>query len=189
MTIQNDAWGTDEGFVAFLTDALGSAATGMAPGAAFYVWYAAAQSANFLAGLKGAGLGLRQILVWAKDTFTLGRQDYQWRYEPCLYGWKDGAAHSWHADRRQTTVLEFPKPVANPDHPTMKPVELWEYLIRNSSAEGEVVLDPFCGSGTTVVACEAMGRRAAVMELDPHYCDVILRRWEDMAGKVAERVA
>lgn len=189
LTIENDAWETDDGFVSFLAAAFGAAAEGMRPGAAFYVWYASTQSANFLEGLGRSGLGLRQILVWAKDAFTLGRQDYQWRHEPCLYGWKGGAAHSWHADRRQTTVLEFTKPAANRDHPTMKPVELWEYLIRNSSADGEVVLDPFCGSGTTVVACEAMGRRAAAMELDPRYCDVILRRWEDMTGREAERVA
>ena len=135
-----------------------------------------------------AGLAVRQCLVWAKSAFTLGRQDYHWRHEPCLYGWRDGAAHAWLGDRAQSTVLEFDRPAKNGEHPTMKPVALFEYLVRNSCPEGGVVLDPFAGSGTALVAAETTGRRAALLELDPRYCDVIVRRWEAFTGKAAERV-
>ena len=186
LTIENDSWSSDEGFVEFLRGAFSCALGAMSPGAAFYVWYADVQSANFLEAAKRAGMTIRQLLVWAKNTFSLGRRDYQWRHETCLYGWKDGAAHYFFDSRTETTVLEFDKPSRSEEHPTMKPVELFAYLIRNSSRPGDLVLDPFAGSGTTVVACEQLKRRAAVIELDPHYCDVIIARWESLTGKKAE---
>ena len=187
LTIENDSWSSDEGFVEFLRGAFSCALGAMSPGAAFYVWYADVQSANFLEAAKRAGMTIRQLLVWAKNTFTLGWRDYQWRHELCLYGWKDGAAHHWYADRKQTTVLEFDKPSRSDEHPTMKPVKLFAYLVRNSSRPGDLVLDPFAGSGTTVIACEQLKRRAAVMELDPHYASVIVERWERLTGKTAVR--
>ena len=139
--------------------------------------------------VKRAGLDVREHLVWAKSTATFGRRDYQWRHEPCLYGWKAGAAHRWYSDRKQTTVLEFDRPTRSAEHPTMKPVALFEYLMGNSSKRGDAVLDLFGGSGTTLIAAEELGRRAFVMEIDPHCCDAIIHRWEESTGRKAEPVA
>ncbi|MDD6937012.1 MAG: DNA methyltransferase [Clostridiales bacterium] len=116
---------------------------------------------------------------------VLGRQDYQWKHEPCEYGWKEGAAHRWYGGRKQTTVIDCDRPIRNGDHPTMKPVELFGRLIENSSRRGDTVYDPFCGSGTTIVACEQLGRKCIAVEIDPHYCDVILARWEKLTGRKA----
>ena len=185
LTIDNDAWDSDESFVAFLKDAFNNAMSAMSPGSAFYIWHADTQRGNFLKACSEAGMQVRECLVWAKNTFTLGRQDYQWKHEPCLYGWKDGASHNWYSDRKQSTVLEFDKPTANEDHPTMKPVGLMAYLIQNSTKRGDTVLDVFGGSGSTLIACEETGRRCLTMELDPHYCDVIIARWEEMTGEKA----
>lgn len=187
LTIDNDSMSDDEEFSAFLTDAFRLSMAHMADGASFYVWHADIRRGPFLDACAKAGMEIRECLVWAKNTLVLGRQDYQWRHEPCLYGWKGGASHRWFSDRKQTTVLEFDKPVANAEHPTMKPVPLFAYLIENSTREGDVVLDPFGGSGTTLIACERLGRRCLTMELDPHYCDVIIQRWEDMTGQQARR--
>ena len=115
----------------------------------------------------------------------MGRQDYQWQHEPCLYGWKDGAGHLWASDRKQTTILEFDKPKKNDVHPTMKPVKLFDYQIRNNTKEKDVVFDPFGGSGTSIVACEQNGRICYTMELDPRYVDVIIDRWEKLTGEKA----
>ena len=104
-----------------------------------------------------------------------------------MYGWKEGAGHAWYSDRKQTTVLDFDKPLRNGDHPTMKPVDLFEYQIGNSTKKGDIVLDSFAGSGTTVIACENTGRKARAMELDPRYCDVIIKRWQDLTGEDAVR--
>jgi site-specific DNA-methyltransferase (adenine-specific) len=120
-----------------------------------------------------------------KSSLVLGRQDYQWRHEPCLYGWKDGAAHTWLADRSQTTVLEFEKPARNEDHPTMKPVALFAHLLGNSCKPGGTVLDPFVGSGTTIIAAEQLGCRGYALELDPAYCDVVVARWEKFTAEKA----
>lgn len=119
---------------------------------------------------------------------VLGRQDYQWKHEPCLYGWKDGGSHYFIEDRSQTTVLDFKKPLRNGEHPTMKPLELFGYLVGNSSKKGDTVLDTFGGSGTTLIVCEQMNRVCRTMELDPHYCDVIIARWEKLTGKEAVRI-
>lgn len=115
----------------------------------------------------------------------MGRQDYHWKHEPCLYGWKEGAGHLWAADRKQTTILEFDRPSRNGEHPTIKPVSLFEYQILNNTKGGDIVLDSFGGSGTTMIACEKNGRNARLMELDPKYCDVIIKRWQDFTGKEA----
>lgn len=175
-------------FEAFLTDAFGAMKQAMKPGASFYVWHASRTQIAFERALNANGLEVRQQLIWAKDRFVLGRQDYQWQHEPCFYGWKEGAAHYFADTRTETTVIDEAKPSRNGDHPTMKPVALFGRLIKNSSKRGGRVFDPFCGSGTTVVACEQLGRKAAAMELDPRYCDVIIRRWEELTGRKAERV-
>lgn len=155
------------------------------PGGAFYIWHADTQRMNFLKACERAGMTIRECLVWVKNVFTLGRQDYQWRHEPCLYGWKDGASHQWYSDRKQSTVLEFDKPSSSSEHPTMKPIPLIAYQIENSSKKGDLVLDMFGGSGSTLIACEKLGRKCVTMELDPHYCDVIISRWEEMTGQRA----
>lgn len=187
LVIANDAM-TDGELYEFLLKFYKNAKDVMREGAAFYVWYADSNGLIFRQALKDSGLQMGQNLIWVKNTFTLGRQDYQWRHEPCLYGWKDGASHSWHSDRKQSTVLEFDKPSVSKEHPTMKPVELFDYQIRNSSAKGDIVLDLFGGSGTTIIACEQNGRRARVMEHDPRYTDVIVSRWEKLTGKEAVKV-
>lgn len=188
LVIENDSFDTQEEFESFLVSAFVNASNCMRQGAAFYIWHAHNLSEPFFSAARIAGLQVRECLVWAKNTFTLGRQDYQWRHESCLYGWKDGAAHNWYSDRKQDTVLEFDKPSANAEHPTIKPVGLMAYLIRNSTKEGDTVLDVFGGSGSTLMACEGMGRRCLSMELDPHYCDVIITRWENATGKTALRL-
>jgi DNA modification methylase len=125
------------------------------------------------------------FIIWAKNTFTMGRADYQRQYEPILYGWKDGTDHYWCGARDQGDVWFVKKPVANDLHPTMKPVELVERAIRNSSKSRDTVLDPFAGSGSTLIACEKTGRQARLIELEPRYCDVIIRRFEEFSGKRA----
>ncbi len=175
LTIANDDLPAED-FQEFLTAALSAAAAHLRPGAGFYVWHADVRGLPVRQATAAAGLQVRQCLVWVKPALVLGRQDYQWRHEPCLYGWADGAAHTWLGDRAQTTVLEFDKPARNADHPTMKPVALFQALVANSCPKGGVVLEPFGGSGTTLVAAEQAGRAARLLELDPKYCDVILAR-------------
>jgi site-specific DNA-methyltransferase (adenine-specific) len=123
-----------------------------------------------------AGWLLKQQLIWVKNQMVMGRQDYQWKHEPCLYGWKEGASHGWYSDRKQTTVLNFDRPQRNAEHPTMKPIPLFAYLIGNSSKQGDIVADGFGGSGTTMVACHQMNRKAYLVEYDPKYCQVIVDR-------------
>jgi len=169
-------------------------------------WYVASPPGPLqqVFGVVFAALKLwRQTLIWHKDQFVLGRSDYHYQHEPVLYGWKEGEpqhepilygwkegqAHTWNSDRKQSTVLEFPRPKRNAEHPTMKPVELVQYCIRNSSNADDLVADPFGGSGTTLIASETLGRAAALIELDPRYCDVIVRRWEEFTGQKAIRPA
>ena len=167
---------------------------------------------SFAAAVKDAGLELKQILIWVKTNFAIGLNDYQWKHEPCLYGWKPGAAHYFQSARNistiikdkdlekldkaelirilkeasePSTVIECSKPLVSALHPTMKPVELFERHIKNSSEPGQNVIDLFGGSGTTLMACEKLGRRCFMMELDPAYVDVIVKRWEDETGKKA----
>jgi site-specific DNA-methyltransferase (adenine-specific) len=134
-----------------------------------------------------AGWLLKQCLIWVKNSLVMGRQDYQWKHEPILYGWKPGAAHEWFSDRSQTIILNFDKTRNNDLHPTMKPVKLVEYMIQNSSERGYTVMDLFGGSGTTMIACEQLDRKACLMEIDPIYCGVILDRWQDFTKQQAIR--
>jgi site-specific DNA-methyltransferase (adenine-specific) len=184
LKIQNDSMADDQ-FRQFLRDAYVTADTVMKGGAVFYIWHADSEGYNFRGAAKDAGWTVRQCLIWKKSVMVMGRQDYHWKHEPCLYGWKDGAGHLWAADRKQTTVLEFDKPARNGEHPTMKPVELFAYQMLNNTKGGDIVLDSFGGSGTTMIAAEKHGRYARLMELDPKYCDVIVKRWEDFTGKKA----
>jgi site-specific DNA-methyltransferase (adenine-specific) len=184
LTIQNDSMGDDQ-FRQFLRDAYTAADTVMKPGAVFYIWHADSEGYNFRGAAKDAGWKVRQCLIWKKSTLVMGRQDYHWKHESCLYGWKDGAGHLWATDRKQTTILEFDKPSRNGEHPTMKPVALFEYQMLNNTKGGDLVLDSFGGSGTTLIAAEKNGRVARLMELDPKYCDVIVKRWEEFTGKKA----
>jgi len=184
LTIINDSMGNEE-FRQFLRDAFVSANTVMKAGAVFYIWHADSESYNFRGAAQDAGWKVRQCLIWKKSSMVMGRQDYHWKHEPCLYGWKEGAGHLWATDRKQTTILEFDKPSRNGEHPTMKPVALFEYQMLNNTKGGDIVLDLFGGSGTTMLAAEKHGRHAYVMELDPKYCDVIVKRWEDFTGKQA----
>ena len=218
LVIDNDSWQSDEDFQEFLVKAFRNSIDNMREGAAFYIWYASNQSGNFFVGAKDAGLEIRQVIVWNKSVFALGRQDYQWKHELCLYGWKDGAAHYFVNDRTlptvwsepepdiahmakgelvemvksfrewldgETTVWDFDKPNRSAEHPTMKPVDRMGRSILNSTKPGEAVLDPFGGSGSTLMACEQSGRRCYTIELDPHYCDVIPERWERETGREA----
>jgi site-specific DNA-methyltransferase (adenine-specific) len=182
--IKNDAM-SDQDFRQFLRDVCITADSAMRPGAVFYIWHADSEGYNFRGACLDVGWKVRQCLVWVKSVFAIGRSDYHWKHEPCLYGWKDGAAHSWESDRKQTTVLNFDKPASSGLHPTMKPVDLFQYQMANSTKPGNIVLDSFGGSGTTMIAAERINRKARLMELDPRYCDVIIKRWEDFTGKKA----
>ena len=184
MKIQNDAM-SDVAFRRFLKDAFQAADGVMKAGAAFYIWHADSEGYNFRGACADVGWSVRQCLIWKKQQFVMGRQDYHWQHEPCLYGWKDGASHLWAADRKQTTILEFDRPQRNGEHPTMKPVALFEYQMLNNTKGSDVVLDLFGGSGTTAIAAEKNGRVARLMELDPKYCDVIVSRWQAFTGKQA----
>lgn len=181
LTIQNDSM-EDSAFYQFLVDSFVAADSVMNEGAAFYVWHADSEGYNFRGACRAVEWELRECLIWNKNTMVLGRQDYQWKHEPCLYGWKGGAAHNWYSDRKQTTVIDMNKPNRNAEHLTMKPVQLFAYLMENSSKPGDIILDSFCGSGTTLIACEQMGRVARVLEIDPKYCDVIIKRYINLVG-------
>lgn len=207
MTIENDNMSSDA-FNDFLNSAFENMANALKPGGPFYIWYGDSEDVTFRTAAKNNSLVVKQCLIWVKDTFNLGRQDYQWQHEPCLYGWKDGAGHYFTDDRSlatiiddrqdinkmskgelltvvkrlmkngvKTTVIDCEKPTANKDHPTMKPVKMIAELIRNSSKPGEKVLDCFGGSGSTMIACEQLGRPSFTMEYDPKYCDVIRKRY------------
>lgn len=184
LKIENDAKSDDE-FIAFLQAAFEAADSVMKPGAVFYIWHADSKAYVFRMACQMTGWEVRQVLIWVKNSMVLGRQDYQWKHEPCLYGWKEGAGHLWASDRKQTTVLEFDRPTVNKEHPTMKPVALFDYQIKNNTKGGDIVLDLFAGSGTTIIACEQNGRNAYAMEYDPRYCDVIVKRWENLTGEKA----
>jgi site-specific DNA-methyltransferase (adenine-specific) len=184
LKIKNDSM-KDAEFRQFLNDVYVSANCVLRPGAVFYIWHADSEGYNFRGAAFDAGWKVRQCLIWLKSSMVMGRQDYQWKHEPCLYGWTEGAAHFWNSDRKQTTILEFAKPSRNGEHPTMKPVDLFQYQMANSTKPGDIVLDSFGGSGTTLIAAERISRKARLMELDPAYCDVIVQRWQAFTGKLA----
>ena len=207
MTIQNDDM-QDAEFREFLSSAFNQVSDVLKEGGAFYIWHADTESVNFRLAALENDLTIKQNLIWVKNHFIMGRQDYQWQHEPCLYGWKEGAGHYFTKNRKQstviddstpldmltkdelieliqTTILRYDKPLKNTDHPTMKPIGLIERLVRNSSRKGQIVLDTFGGSGTTLLACENLGRTCYMMEYDPKYVDVIIKRWETLTGRKA----
>jgi len=188
LTVMNDEM-SDDDFRQFLRDAFVAADAVMKEGAVFYIWHADSEGYNFRGACKDIGWKVRQCLIWKKSSLVMGRQDYHWKHEPCLYGWKEGSGHLWAADRKQTTILEFDKPSRNGVHPTMKPVDLIEYQVLNNTKGSDVVLDLFGGGGSTLIACEKTGRHARLMELDPKYVDVIVRRWCEFTGKQATHEA
>ena len=187
LKIQNDQFANEE-FREFLAAAYTTAYNYLNNGASFYIWHADSEGYNFRAAAKDANLQIKQCLIWVKSSMVMGRQDYHWQHEPCLYGWKKGASHFWNADRKQTTVLKFDRPNRNKEHPTMKPVDLIQYQMSNSTKPNHIVLDTFGGSGTTLIAAERIQRHARLVELDPRYCNVIIKRWENFTGNKAERV-
>ena len=182
LKIKNDSMADDK-FRQFLRDAFTAANTVMKPGAVFYIWHADSEGYNFRGACKDTDWKVRKCLIWNKSAMVMGRQDYHWKHEPCLYGWKEGAGHLWATDRKQTSVIECDRPSRSESHPTMKPVALFEYQMLNNTKGGDIVLDLFGGSGTTLIAAEKNGRRAYLMELDPKYCDVILKRFIAWAGQ------
>lgn len=188
LVIMNDSM-DDAEYRDFLTKAFLCAKQNMKDGASFYIWHADNEGYTVRGAVMDAGFKSRQTLIWEKNAITLGRQDYQWKHEPCLYGWNDGAGHSWYSDRTQSTVLYFDKPSRSVEHPTMKPVPLFDYLIKNSTKSGDIVLDTFGGSGTTIIACEQNGRSGYLMELDPRYVDVIINRWETLTREKAKLIS
>ena len=174
------------GLESFLSDAFSIMITNTKPGA---VWYVAAPSGNLFHSFASPLLSLgvwRHTLVWIKDSLVMGRADYHYRHESIFYGWTPGGAHQTPPDRKQDTVWEVPRPKVNKEHPTMKPIELIVKAINNSSRVKDLVLDPFGGSGSTLIACEQTKRAARVIELDPKYCDVIIQRWENLTGETAK---
>ena len=207
--ILNDDMPEDE-FIQFLTDAFVNATTVMKPGAAFHIWHADMRRYEFDVAVRNAGLLVRQCLVWVKNTASLSRQDFQWMHEPvlygelplpegetaeigdecerALYGWVGGAGHYWFKNRKEKTVLYFDKPQASKEHPTMKPITLFDYEMKCNTLVDEKVLDLFGGSGTTIMAAEQNGRVGYVMECDPRFCDVIIDRWQTFTGETAELI-
>lgn len=179
LSIRNDSMSNDD-FLVFIRQAFTSMINSMKEGAPIYVFHADSEGANFRVGFKQAGFKFAQCLIWVKNTFTLGRQDYQWQHEPILYGWKPGAAHTWMSDRKQTTVWNFDKPQRNGAHPTMKPIALMAYPIQNSCPPRGIVTDFFLGSGSTLLAAQQTDRICYGMEIDPRYCDVIVQRFKSM---------
>ena len=217
MTIENDNLSNDD-FRNFLDGAFANAYAFMRDGASFYVWYADSEDLNFRTTLEKNKLSIKQCRIWVKNGFNFGRQDYKWQHEPCLYGWKETAAHYFVEEFNHSTVIDDTKnidsmskdelkkalkdilngyassvvhedkPRKNDLHPTMKPVVMCSDMIKYSTRKSEIVLDLFGGSGSTLIACEQLGRRCRMMEHDPIYCDVIITRWEQLTGQKAKKV-
>ena len=179
--IKNDNL-ADEKFYQFLFDAFSNIEKVMADDASIYVFHADTEGLNFRKAFSDAGFYLSGCCIWKKPSLVLGRSPYQWQHEPCLYGWKKSGKHQWYADRKQTTIWEFEKTKRNTDHPTMKPIPLLAYPIQNSSMSNTLVLDPFGGSGSTMIACEQTDRDCYTIELDEKYCDVIVKRYIEQVG-------
>lgn len=169
-------------FYQFLFDAFTCMEKAMADDASIYVFHADTEGLNFRKAFADAGFYLSGTCIWKKQSLVLGRSPYQWQHEPCLFGWKKNGKHQWYSDRKQTTIWEFDKPKKNGDHPTMKPVPLLAYPIKNSSMSNCIVLDPFGGSGSTLIACEQTNRICHTIELDEKYCDVIVKRYIEQVG-------
>lgn len=187
LKIQNDNLNDIE-FHEFLSSAFGAAKSSLRRGGAFYIWHADNKSEIFRRAAQENEMLVKQVLIWNKNTFTFGRQDYHWKHEPCLYGWREGAAHTFYGGHNQSTVWDFNRPNRNGEHPTMKPVELFARCITNSTKVNDKVLDMFLGSGTSIIAAEQTGRICVGLEKDPHYCDVIIARYEKLTGVVATKI-
>ena len=184
LKIKNDNM-SDNQFYEFLKKVFENMYSVTKEGASIYVFHADTEGLNFRKAFKDSGYKLAECLIWKKDCFVMGRQDYQWQHEPILYGWKEGVAHYFVNDRTQSTILEFDRPKQSTLHPTMKPIDLIAKLIKNSSKENDIILDLFGGSGSTIIASEQLNRNCYTMELDPKYCDVIVKRWEKLTNKKA----
>lgn len=200
--IKNDKFKSSEAFYQFLLDAFTNMATFTKRGGCAYIAHADSEGLNFRRAFIDSGFLLKQCIIWNKDRFVLGRQDYQWKhepillgvvkeeagaepvseYEPVLYGWQDGEKHDFYGGRKQTTVWDIPRPTKSKEHPTMKPVELVSRAVLNSSKQDDIVLDLFAGGGSTMIACEKTGRQAFLMELDPKFADVIVQRYVEYTG-------
>lgn len=185
--IQNDKL-DDDSFYKFLTNSFINMFNSLKEGASIYVFHSDIEGINFRKAFVDVGFKLSLVCIWVKNHLVLGRQDYHGQHEPVLYGWKPGKAHNWYADRKETTVWEYDKPLKNQEHPTMKPIELISYPIINSSKRKDKILDLFGGSGSTLIACEQLERNCYMMELDPKYCDVIINRWEEFTGEKATKI-
>lgn len=179
--IKNDNM-ADEAFYNFLLDAYTQMHSAMADDASIYVFHADTEGLNFRRAFADADFYLSGCCIWKKQSLVLGRSPYQWQHEPCLYGWKKNGKHQWYTGRKETTIWEFDKPKKNGDHPTMKPIPLLAYPIMNSSMSNSVVLDPFGGSGSTLIACEQTDRICYTVELDEKFCDVIVKRYIEQVG-------
>ena len=167
-------------FPQFLYDVYTTISTALKKGGAIYVWHASTETHNFIQQFLNAGFLFKSYIVWNKNNSTFGRSDYHWKHEPCIYGWLDGASHSWHGDRKQTTVWDIDRPSRSEEHPTMKPIPLCCKPLENSSKQGDIVLDVFLGSGSTMVASHQLKRKCYGMELDPKYCQVIIDRMKKL---------
>lgn len=185
--IKNDNMASEK-FFDFLFDAFSCMEKVMADDASIYVFHADTEGLNFRRAFDAAGFYLSGCCIWKKPSLVLGHSPYQWQHEPCLFGWKKKGKHQWYSDRKQTTVWEFEKTKKNTDHPTMKPIPLLAYAITNSSMSNTLVLDPFGGSGSTLIACEQTDRSCATIELDEKFCDVIVNRYIELVG-TAEKVS
>ena len=179
--IKNDNMNTDK-FYNFLLDAFSNMEKVMADDASIYVFHADTEGLNFRKAFNDAGFYLSGCCIWKKPSLVLGRSPYQWQHEPCLYGWKKKGKHQWYSGRKETTIWEFEKPKKNADHPTMKPIALLAYPISNSSMSNTLILDPFGGSGSTLIACEQTDRSCYTIELDEKFCDVIVKRYIEQVG-------
>ena len=179
--IKNDNMADDK-FYQFLLDAFTLTEKAMARDASIYIFHADTEGLNFRKAFSDAGFYLSGTCIWKKQSLVLGRSPYQWQHEPILFGWKKAGRHAWYSDRKQTTIWEFEKPKKNGDHPTMKPVQLIAYPVLNSSMTGSIILDPFGGSGSTLIACEQTERICCMVELDEKYCDVIVKRYIEQVG-------
>lgn len=179
--IKNDSM-NDESFYQFLLDSFSNMFEALDDGSGIYVFHADTQGINFRKSFAEAGFHLSSVCIWAKDVLVPGRSDYQWKHEPILYGWKSTGSHRWYSDRKQTSIWNFDRPKKSKEHPTMKPVTLIAYPIQNSSMSNSIVLDPFGGSGSTLIACEQTNRICHTIELDEKYADVIVKRYIEQVG-------
>lgn len=178
----------DKDYENFLKDAFLNTNSVLREGASLYIWFSDNKLMQVWKAATTCNWTISQQLIWNKNSLVLWHLDYQKKHEPCLYGWKRGTNREWYSDRKQTTVIDWDRPTKSDLHPTMKPVGLFGYLMQNSSKEGDIVIDTFGGSGTTMIAAEQLGRKARLMELSPKYCSVIITRWQDLTGEKAARI-